>query len=44
MWFIHCSLCRCYSVAVKFGFPVCAYHNAHGENDPPCPKCKGKKK
>ena len=36
-----CALCRCDATEAKYGFPVCAYHYQHGEDDPPCPACTG---
>lgn len=34
-----CALCKCPATGKKFGFSVCDYHQTHGEDDPPCPKC-----
>lgn len=34
-----CSICACPATAEKFGFPVCAYHDEHGESDAPCATC-----
>lgn len=34
-----CTLCNCPATMQVFGFPVCAYHVDHGEDDPPCPMC-----
>ena len=36
-----CTLCRCDAVGELYGFPVCAYHTDHSEDDAPCPKCYG---
>ena len=35
-----CTLCRCDATGERFGFPVCAYHVDHTEDDAPCPNCK----
>ena len=37
-----CTLCRCDATGERFGFPVCAYHVDHTEDDPQCPECAGK--
>lgn len=34
-----CTLCRCPARHMLFGFPVCTYHETHGEDEPPCPTC-----
>ena len=35
----NCTLCRCEATVERFGFPVCDYHNTHGEDAPQCPNC-----
>lgn len=35
----HCTLCTCNAVYTAHGFPVCSYHQTHGEDDPACPVC-----
>ena len=35
-----CTLCGCGATDERHGFPVCAYHVDHGEDDPPCPTCE----
>ena len=34
-----CTLCRCEATDEVHGFPVCAYHVDHTEDDAPCPAC-----
>jgi hypothetical protein len=34
-----CVLCLCTSVVYRWGYPVCAYHLEHTEDDPSCTTC-----
>ena len=36
-----CTLCQCPATALKYGFPVCAHHDVHGEgsDEVTCPEC-----
>lgn len=35
-----CAVCCCAAVAELYGFPVCQWHQQHGESEGLCPTCK----